>query len=84
MRCCSKGSPLGSDGQQWAVMGSDGSLCSWGRFWCKKKGVLWALTFGGLVLTADGGMACASSQNLSVSQKVSKPKSNKVRSITRG
>lgn len=36
------------------------------------------------MLTEDGGMACASSQNLNLSQKVSKPKSNKVRSITQG
>lgn len=77
-------------GQQWAAMGSDGQRwaamapCVPGGDFGAKKGVLWVLTFGGLVLTEDGGMACASSQNLSVSQKVSKPKSNKVRSITRG
>lgn len=71
---------MGSDGQRWAAM----APCVPGGDFGAKKGVLWALTFEGLVLTEDGGMACASSQNLSVSQKVSKPKSNKVRSITRG
>ena len=71
---------MGSNGQRWAAM----APCVPGGDFGAKKGVLWALTFGGLVLTEDGGMACASSQNLSVSQKVSKPKSNKVLSITRG